>query len=104
MSKRATDFVASYFVPVTDRLYVAGARLQLPANPALGTLFVIGVPAPYKLLSGDGTPVTGMLDGTAYAGEARNLSVGSHTFSATKPYDGLAVLWAKAVDRGFRPL
>jgi len=45
-----------------------------------------------------------MLDGERYEGKERFLSPGIHTCVQTSTGHGLAVFWAQAVDRHFRPI
>jgi hypothetical protein len=97
---RSRVFLDENYVPV-GKLRVAGTLLGDPAaDPRLLT-FTVTIPASYAVMAERGT-VSGLLDGTPYTGP-RQLSAGRHEFVPGGPTGRLAVVWAKAVERGFSP-
>jgi len=88
--------------------YVGSGRLRV-AGALLGALgagearrFEILVPGTYAMTR-EGAEVRGTLDGSPFDAP-RALTAGPHVFVASEPSTGVAVLWAKAAARGFRPL
>lgn len=97
---RSRVFLDENYVPV-GQLRVVGTLLGDPAaNPHLLT-FNVTIPASYAVVAERGI-VSGLLDGTPYTGP-RQLSAGRHEFVPGGPTGRLAVVWAKAVGRGFSP-
>ena len=90
--------VAAFVGP--GRIRVAGAILGPPTIGAPMT-FELLVPSRYAVIA-EGAPVRGTLDGTPYDGP-RALESGPHTFVPDAAGGRLAVLWAKAAERGFSP-
>lgn len=98
---RTRRFLTENFLPI-GHLLVAG-RL-IPARGAGADhagQFDIAVPARYALVSESGD-LHGLLDGEPYTGP-RELAAGRHTFSLSFKGPRVAVVWAKAVQRGFSP-
>jgi hypothetical protein len=85
----------------TGRLRIAGAVLGEPTVGAPMT-FDLLVPSRYAVIAESGPPVRGTLDGAPYEGP-RVLEAGPHTFVPAESGGRLAVLWAKAAERGFSP-
>jgi len=83
------------------RLRVAGTFLGDPAANQPLLTFTVTIPESYAVVAEIGT-VSGVLDDTPYAGP-RHLSVGRHGFAPGGPTGRLAVVWAKALERGFSP-
>jgi hypothetical protein len=96
-------FVEQHYLPIGNRLRVAGVLLQ-SSTDGKHFEFQIVIPASYKIIARDVGTVTGMLDGERYEGKARFLSRGIHTFVQTSTGHELVVFWAQAVDRHFRPI
>ena len=96
-------FVEQNYLPIGNRLRVAGVLLQSPTD-GKHFEFQIVIPASYKIIARDVGTVTGMLDGERYEGKERFLSRGIHTFVQTSTGHDLVVFWAQAVDRHFRPI
>jgi hypothetical protein len=70
------------------------------AAPARSIRFLVAIPADYTIV-GSGGPAQGRLDGVELAGW-RELSAGVHVFAARSP-PPLALIWARAAERGFSP-
>jgi hypothetical protein len=96
-------FVEQNYLPIGNRLRVAGVLLQ-SSTDGKHFEFQIVIPASYKIIARDVRTVTGMLDGERYEGKERFLSRGIHTFVQTSTGHDLVVFWAQAVDRHFRPI
>jgi hypothetical protein len=101
MPLQAKQFMWENYIPVGDDLNVAGRFLKPSVADNTRMDFKVVIPASYKIIARDG-PVKGTLDGTPYDG-ARFLAPGPHTFMRTSSGNQLALLWAQAVDRNFRP-
>jgi hypothetical protein len=86
---------------VSENVRVAGVMLQHAADGNYRFDFNVAIPARYEVVSRTRN-VTGNLDGVVYDG-ARFLAAGPHTFESASPSEGLAVLWAQAIDRHFTP-
>jgi len=101
---RTRAFLNANFVP-TGVVRVAGRWLDPAQAGADGAIhFQIAIPASYRVVSPDG-PVAGRLDGAPCVGP-RRLEPGEHVFvPAPGAATGkrLAVVWARALDRGFSP-
>ena len=100
LPERGRAFLNANFVPVGD-LRVAGRLLGAPARPGAPVSFLIAVPGEYTVITPAG-PARGALDGADGAGP-RWLAAGIHEFTPGGPPRPLAVVWAKAVARGFSP-
>jgi hypothetical protein len=96
-------FLERNYLPIGSKLRVAGVLLHSSTNGKQFD-FEIVIPASYKIIGHDVDTVTGVLDGEPYQGNERFLSPGTHTFVQTSPGHDLAVFWAQAVDRHFRPI
>jgi hypothetical protein len=103
MPEATFDFLEQNYLPVGDRLRVAGVLLHSSTDGKHFT-FEIVIPASYKIIARDVGTVMGVLDGERYEGEQRFLSPGTHTFVQTSTGHDLVVFWAQAVDRNFRPI
>jgi hypothetical protein len=97
---RARAFLAANYVGV-GRLRVAGALLRLGARSTAPVAFRIAIPGEYLVVGAAG-PAKGRLDGTVLDGP-RMLAAGRHEFVRACGSGKLAVVWAKAVARGFTP-
>jgi hypothetical protein len=97
---RTRSFLLDHFLPVGN-LRVAGQFLPGPTEAGRSISFDITVPGRYALLSKRGE-VRGLLDGVVYDG-SRVLACGRHEFVPLFPVDGLALVWAKAAEKGFSP-
>jgi hypothetical protein len=102
-SRATRDFVERNYLPVGNKLSVAGALLR-PARDDISRYdFDVVIPAPYQIITRDATPA-GMLDDASYAGR-RFLMAGPHTFRTSAPTRGkLVLLWSRAVDQNFKPI
>ena len=96
--ERGRAFLDRNFIRV-GRMRVAGHTLS--GHPDGTWTFQAEIPASYSLVSEHG-PVTGMLDGKAYAGP-RFLEAGPHRFEPASALASVAAVWSQAVERGFSP-
>jgi len=97
---RGRAFLNANFVSV-GHLRVAGCILGVPPRAGVPLRFSIAIPGEYIVVTPHG-PAVGELDGRLGAGP-RFLTAGTHEFKAEGPPVPLAVVWAKAVARGFSP-
>ena len=63
--------------------------------------FAIAIPGPYAVVTPAGA-AAGSLDGATYSGP-RELEAGSHDFIPTAGLQPFAVVWARAIERGYSP-
>jgi hypothetical protein len=98
--QRGRTFLNANFVSV-GRLRVAGCMLGVPPGAGAPLSFAIAVPGEYTVVTPHG-PAVGELDGRFAAGP-RFLAAGTHEFKPEGVSLPLAVVWAKAVARGFSP-
>jgi dolichyl-phosphate-mannose-protein mannosyltransferase len=96
-------WVEQNYLPIGNKLRVAGVRLH-SSTDGKHFDFEIVIPASYKVIARDASPVMGMLDGEPYEGKERFLLPGKHHFVQTSAGSNLVVFWAQAVDRNFRPV
>ena len=98
---RTQAFLDRNYLPIGDRVAVAGQRL---ASVAAGTAiaFDVGVAAAY-VVSTDHGVFQGSMDGSAYDGP-RTLAPGRHVLVSTRAEQHVVLLWSPAFARGFRPL
>ena len=100
-SPRTQQFVERNYLPVTSTVRVAGFRLtSLPGDPTRSE-FEVTIPAVYRLISPQGN-LSGSLDGVPFE-KARFLAAGHHVFQSAGSLNGVALIWAQAIDRGFSP-
>ncbi|HEY2711998.1 MAG TPA: glycosyltransferase family 39 protein [Chthoniobacterales bacterium] len=94
------DWLQTRYLPVTRDLRVAGSFL---AGNGAGRpiVFQITIPAEYEIISPRGA-VDGLLDGEPLK-KRRFLTAGEHRFVPDTNGNALAVLWARAVEKGFDP-
>jgi len=102
MPSATLRFLEQNYLPIGDRLRVAGVLLHSPTD-GKRFAFETVIPASYKIIARDVGTVMGVLDGERYEGKERFLSPGTHTFVQTSTGHDLVVFWAQAVDRHFRP-
>ena len=91
---RARRFLNEHFMDL-GRLRGAGQWVADDGS------FSIAVPGPYVIVREIGH-AAGSLDGSLYTG-ARELAAGRHRFERATRGERVAVLWAKAFERGFSP-
>jgi hypothetical protein len=103
MPSATCRFFERNYLPVGDKLRVAGVLLHSSTNRD-HFVFETVIPASYKIIARDVATVTGVLDGERYEGEERFFSPGTHTFVQSSTAHDLAVFWARAADRNFRPI
>src|SRR5260370_14089618 len=103
MPQATFRFVEEHYLPIGNRLRVAGALLQ-SSTDGKHFEFQIVIPASYKIIARDVGTVMGVLDGERYEGKERFLSPGIHTFVQTSTRHDLVVFWAHAFNRHFRPI
>jgi hypothetical protein len=96
-------WIEQNYLPIGKKLRVAGVLLH-SSTDGKHFDFETVIPASYKIIACDASTVMGVLDGERYEGKERFLSPGIHTFVQTSAGANLAVFWAQAVDRNFRPI
>ena len=96
-------WIEQNYLPVGKRLRVPGVLLH-SSTDGKHFDFETVIPASYKIIARDASTVMGVLDGERYEGKERFLSAGIHTFVQTSAGANLAVFWAQAIDRNFRPI
>lgn len=94
------DWLQTRYLPVTRDLRVAGSFL---ASEGTGRpiVFQITIPAEYEVISPRGA-VGGLLDGAPLK-KKRFLVAGQHQFVPDSSGNALAILWARAAEKGFDP-
>ena len=97
---RTAKFLKANFIPVSFRVLVAG-KIVTPAPTGNPTLFEIVIPARYALLGAMG-PGRILLDDRPYEGPVF-LAAGQHSIQTTAGTGSVAIVWARAIDRGFDP-
>jgi hypothetical protein len=98
MTPRSVDFVRENYLSV-GHVSVLGKMLPPSDNGIIS--FEIQVPGRYLISTKSGI-VAGVLDDDATDGP-RSLSAGLHTLRLAAPSPEVAVVWARAVERGFSP-
>jgi hypothetical protein len=61
----------------------------------------VAIPEKYTIVGMNGQ-VSGALDGTEIAGP-RDLTAGIHDLDLSSPEDSVAIVWSRAIDRGYSP-
>jgi hypothetical protein len=98
---RTDVFIRTNYLPVSAQMAVCGRYISVGEIAAGQTIeFDTRVPNTYAIIDGCDR-VDGILDGTPTTGP-RFLSTGRHTFAPAANAHAVAILWAKAVQRGFR--
>ena len=98
LPSQAGEFIQQHYLPVSS-LRVAGQMLRPAGSEPVK--FEIIVPAEYSIVAEKGE-VAGLLDGSPWTG-SRQLSTGLHEWRSTGETSSVAVLWTRAVERGFSP-
>jgi Dolichyl-phosphate-mannose-protein mannosyltransferase len=99
---RARQFIEQNYIPVAYRLRVLGQMLVTNgAEPAGTRAFEIVIPADYMLVSEHGSLVA-TLDGKPVEG-ARYLERGRHEVRISSGSGRIALVLAKAIEKGFSP-
>jgi len=94
------EFLSENFIPVGG-LRVAGRFLRSSDGPTPRARFEIAIPGTYAVVTPAG-PASGTLDGVPYA-RPRALAAGPHEFVPERGSGQMAVVWARAVERGLSP-
>ncbi|HEX4696176.1 MAG TPA: glycosyltransferase family 39 protein [Candidatus Udaeobacter sp.] len=103
MPSATLRWIEQNYLPIGNKLRVAGVRLHASTDGKHFDFETV-IPAFYKIIAREASPVMGVLDGERYEGEERFLSPRTHTFVQTSAGHDLVVFWAQAVDRNFRPI
>jgi 4-amino-4-deoxy-L-arabinose transferase-like glycosyltransferase len=98
LTQETRQFVNQNYVSVGSVL-VLGKRV--PPAPVGHVQFEIAVPEKYTVVAKDGQ-VSGTLDGTEITGP-RDLSAGMHDLALSSPEDSVAIVWSRAIERGYSP-
>ena len=100
LGPRDLAFVRANYLPFDMNMRVAGQHL--PPDPVTGSAkFDIQIAATYAVITPRG-PATGRLDGQPYTGKVF-LDVGPHEFVSSQPRPRQLLVWAQALERGYRP-
>ncbi len=99
LSDRDLDFVRRNYLFRQSSYGIAGQNLFPDASGSVA--FEIAISTTYALVSPQGE-ASGMLDGRPYRGKIP-LDIGHHSFVADQPAQPLVLVWAQALERGFRP-
>ena len=100
LSPRDLTFVRANYLPFDMSMRVAGQHL--PPDPVSGSAkFDIQIAATYAVITPRG-PAIGTLDGQPYTGKVF-LDVGPHEFVSSQPRQRQLLVWAQALERGYRP-
>jgi hypothetical protein len=98
LTPRAQTFVGENYLPL-GRLLVLG---KPPAAPIAGRIeFDVVIPETYAFIDAKGT-IPGTLDGTRIDGP-RALAAGHHEIAVGPEVKNVAVVWARAVEKGYSP-
>jgi len=98
LTQATEQFVNQNYIPVGSVL-VLGKRFA-PA-PIGHFQFEIAVPEKYTVVGRNG-PVSGTLDGIEITGP-RALSAGKHDLALNSPDDSVAIVWSRAIEKGYSP-
>jgi hypothetical protein len=98
MTFEAKQFVAQNYIPVG---YVSVAGQMLAPRDDHSYSFEVAIPMCYTLVSQSGT-LSGLLDGAPWDGP-RVLSPGPHEFQRATGSGYIALVWARATEKGFSP-
>jgi Dolichyl-phosphate-mannose-protein mannosyltransferase len=106
ITERTAKFIETYYLPIGGNVRVAGAFLHASKTDSGRFEFEVAIPANYCVLAANRSPVNGWLDARPYAGGHRFLATGRHLFVSAQLSERrrMAVIWAKANDRGARPM
>jgi hypothetical protein len=96
---RNLTFVRANYLPEEHGFRIAGQYLSFAANGRAA--FEIKIAAPYGIVTPQG-PASGMLDGKPLIGKVM-LEAGPHEFFGDQPGQPHALVWAQALERGFKP-
>jgi hypothetical protein len=98
LTQATGQFVNQNYVSVGSVL-VLGKRVA-PA-PVGHVQFEIAIPEKYTVVDRSGQ-VSGTLDGTTITGP-RDLSAGIHDLALNSPEDSVAIVWSRAIEKGYSP-
>lgn len=101
MPEADVAFVTSNYLPVAFRLRALGKTVRSENEQADSTSFKVAISGRYTLANASGK-IAGLLDGTEFDGP-RELLAGSHTFRQTTGSGRTALIWARAIERGYSP-
>jgi hypothetical protein len=96
--KATLSFIEHNYLRV-DQVEVAGKMIRPLPDGRME--FDVVIPQRYTLISSEG-PMRGNLDGTPFQG-SRELAAGRHEFLPDKPTKQIALLWARAWQKGYSP-
>lgn len=99
---RARQFIEQNYIPVAYRVRVLGQMLVTKEEQRAGDYpFEIAIPADYLLVAEKGDLVA-TVDGNPWQG-ARYLSSGRHELNISSANGRVALVWARAIEKGFSP-
>ena len=100
LKDRDLAFVQANYLPFDHKMRIAGQYLHPDAASGRAT-FQIAIAARYAIIT-PGGPAMGTLDGQPYSGDIF-LDAGPHEFVCADPHQPHLLVWAQALERGFRP-
>jgi hypothetical protein len=92
------QFVNQNYVSVGSVLVLGKSVAHAPVGHVQ---FEIVIPENY-IVVGRNDPVSGTLDGTKITGP-RQLSAGIHDLALNFPNDSVAIVWSRAIEKGYSP-
>ena len=98
LTKATSQFVNQNYLSV-GYVLVLGKRIASAAGGHLE--FEIAIPEKYTVVGRNGE-VSGTLDGTEITGP-RYLSAGRHDLVLHSPEDSVAIVWSRAIEKGYSP-
>jgi hypothetical protein len=98
LTKATSQFVNQNYLSV-GYVLVLGKRVASAAGGHLE--FEIAIPEKYTVVGRNGE-VSGTLDGTEVTGP-RYLSAGRHDLVLNSPEDSVAIVWSRAIEKGYSP-
>jgi hypothetical protein len=99
--ERAREFLNANYISV-GRLRVAGRRLAQGSPLRQTVTFDVGIPAVYAIVAAQ-QPIAGWLDGHRCT-RPMFLGVGRHRLRVAPAREPITLVWAVAIERGFRPV
>jgi hypothetical protein len=97
LTRTTEKFINQNYISVGS-VRVLGMRIPLSVRHIQ---FEVAIPEKYTIVGMNGQ-VSGALDGTEIAGP-RDLTAGIHDLDLSSPEDSVAIVWSRAIDRGYSP-
>jgi hypothetical protein len=94
-------FITRNYLPVAFRLSALGKTVRSGDEQAESSRFDVRISGRYTLVNESGK-IAGLLDGVEFDGP-REILAGRHTFRQTTGSGRTALIWARAIQRGYSP-